>query len=109
MPPEYYEYFKPLVEFTPMVGVAELKVKMIDGAKVERVIFNGPATIVFWDDGEKTVVKCRECAECDPLKLFEGQSKPCLMAEFDYEKAVMAAMLKRLYRNYQDVLREVLA
>ena len=25
---------------------------------VERVIFNDPATIVFWDDGSKTTVKC---------------------------------------------------
>jgi hypothetical protein len=26
--------------------------------KIKRVIFNDPATIVFWDDGTKTVVKC---------------------------------------------------
>jgi hypothetical protein len=26
--------------------------------KIERVIFNDPATIVFWNDGTKTVVKC---------------------------------------------------
>lgn len=25
---------------------------------IKRVIFNGPATIVFWLDGTKTVVKC---------------------------------------------------
>lgn len=25
---------------------------------VERVIFNHPATIIFWKDGSKTVVKC---------------------------------------------------
>ena len=24
----------------------------------DRVIFNGPATITFWPDGTKTVVKC---------------------------------------------------
>lgn len=24
------------------------------------VIFNGPATIVFWDDGTKTIVKCQK-------------------------------------------------
>lgn len=28
--------------------------------QVERVIFNDPATIVFWNDGTKTVVKCME-------------------------------------------------
>lgn len=27
---------------------------------IKRVIFNGPATIVFWADGTKTVVKCQE-------------------------------------------------
>ena len=27
---------------------------------IERVIFNEPATIVFWGDGSKTVVKCRK-------------------------------------------------
>lgn len=25
---------------------------------IRKVIFNDPATIVFWDDGSKTVVKC---------------------------------------------------
>ena len=27
---------------------------------VKKVIFNNPATIVFWSDGTKTVVKCQE-------------------------------------------------
>lgn len=29
---------------------------------IERVLFNKPATIVFWSDGTKTVAKCNECA-----------------------------------------------
>lgn len=33
---------------------------------IERVIFNGPATIVFWPDGTKTVVKCDENDPWDP-------------------------------------------
>ena len=28
--------------------------------KIKKVIFNDPATIVLWDDGTKTVVKCSE-------------------------------------------------
>lgn len=28
--------------------------------KVEKVVFNNPATIVFWEDGTKTVVKCQD-------------------------------------------------
>lgn len=32
---------------------------------IEKVIFNDPATIVFWKDGTKTIVKCQEGAEFD--------------------------------------------
>ena len=28
--------------------------------KIKRVVFNDPATIVFWSDGTKTVVKCQD-------------------------------------------------
>ena len=34
---------------------------------IKKVVFNAPATIVFWDDGTKTVVKC-ENEEYDPEK-----------------------------------------
>lgn len=33
---------------------------------VERVIYSGPATIVFWKDGTKTVVKCSKDEAFDP-------------------------------------------
>ena len=35
---------------------------------IENVIFNDPATIVFWADGTKTVVKCGEDDIWDPEK-----------------------------------------
>ena len=35
---------------------------------IEDVIFNPPATIVFWGDGSKTVVKCQDGEEFDPEK-----------------------------------------
>lgn len=35
---------------------------------INKVIFNDPATIVFWKDGTKTIVKCQEGAEFDPEK-----------------------------------------
>ena len=35
---------------------------------ITKVIFNDPATIVFWSDGTKTVVKCDERDEFDPEK-----------------------------------------
>ena len=101
--------------------------------RAERVIFNDRATIVFWDDGGKTVVKCRECGDgrcvydrdfelvlgSDNTVLIEDMSQAegaveniarCTFCQthYDAEKAVMAAMLKRLHPNYQDVLREAL-
>lgn len=36
--------------------------------KIKNVIFNDPATIVFWADGTKTVVKCGENDIYDPEK-----------------------------------------
>ena len=36
---------------------------------IKKVIFNGPATIVIWVDGSKTVVKC---AEGDGYSKFSG-------------------------------------
>lgn len=35
---------------------------------IEKVIFNGPATIVFWKDGTKTVVKYQDVDKADPEK-----------------------------------------
>ena len=40
----------------------------MNGLRIKRVIFNEPATIVYWDDGEKTVVKCKEGERFDPEK-----------------------------------------
>ena len=45
----------------------------------ERVIFNQPATIVWWSDGSKTVVKCHE----DDT--------------YDKEKGLAMAFMKRMY------------
>lgn len=39
-----------------------------EGSKIKNVIFNDTATIVFWSDGTKTVVKCGENDIYDPEK-----------------------------------------
>ena len=36
--------------------------------RIKNVIFNDPATIVFWNDGTKTVVKCGKNDTFDPEK-----------------------------------------
>ena len=38
-----------------------------ESLKIKRVIFNDPATIVFWENGDKTVAKCRN-EKFDPEK-----------------------------------------
>lgn len=35
---------------------------------IKRVIFNNPATIILWNDGTKTVVKCGNRDKFDPEK-----------------------------------------
>lgn len=42
--------------------------KYLFGLKIKDVIFNDPATIVFWGDGEKTIVQCQNGEEFDPEK-----------------------------------------
>lgn len=37
-------------------------------SRIKNVIFNDPATIVFWNDGTKTVVKCGKNDTFDPEK-----------------------------------------
>lgn len=51
------------------------------GPEIKDVIFNNPATIVFWKDGTKTVVKC------------QGKEK------FDPEKGLAMAIVKKIYGN----------
>lgn len=59
--------------------------------KIEKVIVNDPATIIFWDDGTKTVVKC------------DSED------EFDKEKGILYAALKKLStkKTYNDILRAI--
>ena len=49
--------------------------------EIKNVIFNDPATIVFWDDGTKTVVKCQDGDKFDP------------------EKGLAMAIVKKAYGN----------
>ena len=49
--------------------------------KIEKVIFNPPATIVKWKDGTKTIVKCQDDDE------------------FDWEKGLAMAYVKRAFNN----------
>lgn len=56
---------------------------------IEKIIFNPPATIVFWDDGEKTVVKCKESEE------------------FDYECGLAFAIAKRYFGSRSEFKKAI--
>lgn len=52
-------------------GVYFTDVDLPRALQVRDVIFNPPATIVFWEDGMKTVVKCSKDDAYDPERGFE--------------------------------------
>lgn len=56
------------------------KLKPVINFNIKKVIFNNPATIVYWEDGSKTVVKAHD----EP---------------FDPEKGLAMAIAKRAYGN----------
>lgn len=60
---------------------------MVYPIEIEKVIFNDPATIVFWSDGTKTVVKCAN-------------------EEFDKEKGLAMAICKRVLGNKGNYFNE---
>ena len=52
----YADLFKSLDELT----ITWIYAPKFDKNEIKDVIFNDPATIVFWKDGTKTVVKCQK-------------------------------------------------
>ena len=61
----------------------------MNAASIKKVIFNPPATIVFWSDGTKTVVKCH------------------VKDIFDPEKGLAMAVAKRCADNNPDFYQEI--
>jgi hypothetical protein len=63
--------------------------------KIERVIFNDPATIVFWKDGTKTVVRAFGGDEFDPEKgLAMAFSKKALGDDYEYYNEFLKQLKK---------------
>ena len=57
------DYYSPDYINSFMTAFGIITVKPTEPSKkrifIDKIIFNGPATIVYWDDGTKTVVKCK--------------------------------------------------
>lgn len=56
----------------------------LDSITPKRIVRNGPALIVFWENGQKTVVKCHD-------------------EDFDPEKGLAMALAKRMWGRAQTV------
>lgn len=70
---------------------------------IKNVIFNDPATIVFWQDGTKTVVKTQNGDEFDPEKgLAMAISKKALGNEGRYFNDIKK-WTDKYHANYEDV------
>ena len=54
----------------PKIPVSSVYGRIINQYEVKKVIFNDPATIIYWDDRSKTVVKCQPGDTYDPEKGF---------------------------------------
>lgn len=89
-----------------------------DYPKPTKVIFNPPATIVFWDDGDKTVVKVQDEKIRENI-VAKGGVKNSIVVEisideygtetFDKEKGLAMCLAKKMMGNkgsYYDVFKE---
>ena len=70
--------------------MGKIIIRMYSSMKIDHVIFNDPATIVFWQDGTKTVVKADQ-------------------EKFDPEKGLAMAISKKAMGNsssYYEVFKQ---
>lgn len=81
-------------------GKCEVKVKE---GRIKDVKFSGPATIVFWTDGTKTVVKCRKGDKFDPEK---GIAMACAKKLLGNEDGYHKEIAKRIDSAAAKTLRE---
>lgn len=98
-------------------GYSYLTVKTVEPEKVEqygieRVIFNNPATIVYWDDGTKTVVYCQDNMG-KVKKTVDGVEtevlKPQKAETYSEEIGLAMALVKKHYgnvSNYNNIFRK---
>ena len=55
-----YKNKEPLIKYGIYTKLWNKDASFVYDVEIKDVIFNPPATIVFWSDGSKTVVKCME-------------------------------------------------
>ena len=76
--------------------------------KFKQVIYNDPATIIFWEDGTKTVVKCDGTRT---ITLSDGTTKTVKTSEgekYDELKGLMMGIIKKVYglKKFYDIYED---
>jgi len=85
--PKEHDEYNPILQ---MKNIREYYELLYDKYfKIKRIICDGPATIIFWNDGTKTIVKAQD--------------------EVDIEKGILYAALKKLAtkKEYDNILRAI--
>lgn len=73
------------IHLTCKDGLKLMAYDFVNPLHVDRIIFSPPATIVFWKDGTKTVVKC---ADGEPFSEYNGFAAALLKKVFGSNSAV---------------------
>lgn len=91
---------------------AMIEDKPIGAYGIEKVLFQNPATIVFWSDGTKTVVNCMDNVETKK-KIVDGKEviirKPRKCDTYSKEAGLAMAIVKKWAGNngnYNNIFRE---
>lgn len=79
--------------------------KPIISAKAKKVIFNAPATIVLWEDGTKTVVKCSDEDEYDEEKGLAMCYCKKMLGDKRYKTDIIKEV-KKYWKELADFYRE---
>lgn len=85
--PDTVEIIETTHSYPPAIGgnFKTIKYETYNPLHVDRIIFSPPATIVFWKDGTKTVVKC---ADGEPFSEYNGFAAALLKKVFGSNSAV---------------------
>ena len=73
-----------------VTGYINEKLPVMPYPGIKKVIFNNPATIILWNDGTRTVVKCNERDIYDPEKGFAMAISEKVLGSYSGFKREMA-------------------
>lgn len=89
-----HDLFSSRVTLTPIAEAKAIPCNIIP--KPAQVIFNPPATIVYWEDGDKTVVRC----DNDVFSEEFGYAMACMRKAYG-SRANFKAQFKNAFRPQQ--------